>query len=266
MTLNPGLGTPVSLPVTLSSSDSTSELLAAINKVLGVLGIALTPPMATTNPGSGALSLSPLVLSLTGSALTKTLLGSALNEYPAISSVLFGKLPTGSSCADIGTAVQDFLGPIGSVETVVAGILEGSGALDIDLGGAGVNVQAATDYTNPFGSSTESGATLPSVPGTSSGSLGVAGGSTLPDSGGEGSLAPSTSLPPPKSTAPGAGQSLRFQLVHCVTTSPAGHQGCSNGFAEAAGISAVAIGISLFVSDFVYDRNSRRKTRKRVPA
>ncbi len=242
-----GKTTAIATPANLAAA------FTAVNKVLSVAGLTLLPPVQSTDSVTGAVAISPLRLQVLGTSLTNTVLG-ALNSTETALEQQIGKIldANDSACFKV---LASYVGDAELVAGIVEGILAGGGEIDLDLGGASADTEAAPNYSNPLGT----GAAAP---------IGGAGGLTVPSLGGgpsslpaesSGPGAPSapttTSAPPPASTA----STGPLGLVHCVTSSPAGRPGCWSGAATWGAIALLVVGSSLLAADFI--RSRRRLSR-----
>jgi hypothetical protein len=251
-----GKTTPIVSPSQLTST------IAAVNKVLAVLGLTLTLPAVSTDPITGTITVSPLRLEVTGTALTNTVLGS-LNTTETTLEQTIGKVLDANDSACF-VVIASYVGDAELIAGIVEGILAGGGFIDLDLGGASADTQAAPDFSNPLdtgalGSSTSS---LSSPLASTGSSSGVTSGSFAS---GFGSL-PSSPLAAssPTTTATTAPTSVKTEaapaaLVHCVTSSPSGRPGCWSGAATVGASALLVVGVGLFAADIV--RSRRRLSR-----
>lgn len=297
-TFSPGSVTlaPGGLPVTLPSSDSASQVFAAINSVLATFGVTVQPPATMSNPDQGSLSISPLDLHFSGSPADNAALSPAAAQIPSVEQLLAAQTSDGSDCSQIKNFLGNLLTPSFEVTNLALAAGQGAGGLDVDLGGATVSTRSLPQYANPFGSANPfaGGAGFSSatpLPGgaASPGSVGSgAGGSPVPPSSpfsagtaGTGTTgAPGT---PGDAGSPGAPASARggpagtgratpassasspssTALIRCVTTSPAGG-GCWRGLGAVAGAGALAVGLGLLAADLgVAALPGRRRSAKR---
>jgi hypothetical protein len=240
--------------------DNASQLalaFTAVNKALQSDGIALSPPVESTDSVTGTVGISPLQLQLTGNTITNTVLGQ-LNPTETTVEQEIGKALAAGNGACLVT-IAGYVGDAVLVAGIVEGIMAGGGVVDLQIGGASADTEAAPNYTNPLDASgsalggSTSGQLVPpfgSGSGSTQGSVDSigAGTSTAPNTqsgGATNSVAPpqhSTSI-----TAPVA-------LVRCVTSSPSGRPGCWSGAATVAAAILLVAGGTLFATDFVRGR------------
>jgi hypothetical protein len=288
VTINPGLGSPVAVPVTLSGNQSASQLASAINQVLAVIGVNLTLPESSTDPNTGTVSIGPLQVSFSGSALDNKIANLTLGPtVPALETALFAHAVVSNSCQNLPEVLGGFKGSTGTILGLSTAILEGSGGLNLDFGGANADTEGAPDYANPFGDGGNPlGGGSTSLPGGLGGggsggsvsvpaTLGTTGAGTSPigtdgstgtqpQLGTAGSTAPATT-PTASGTQPAAVNPVG--LVRCVTTSPAGKgPSCWSGLGALAGVLAAGTGAAVLYADVRYGRRARRRARRKVVA
>jgi hypothetical protein len=240
-----GKTTPIATPAELAAAFTT------VNKVLAVAGLSLVPPAASTDAVTGAVTIGPLRLQVLGTSLTNTVLG-ALNPTETTLEQQIGKI-LGANDSACFKVLAGYVGDSELVAGLVEGILAGGGVIDLDLGGANADTEAAPNYTNPLG------AGITALGGSGSGqslpSLGSASSSFLPGPGGAAATAPTTAAPKHTSTA----ATGPLALVHCVTSSPADRPGCWSGAATWGAVALLVVGGSLFAADVI--RSRRRLNR-----
>ena len=255
---------PAGIPITLPSSDSTAQVLQAVNALLGTLGLSIAAPAATSDPNRGSLSISPLDLHFSGSPADNAVLAPAATQVPSLEQLLAAQTSNGSDCSQIKNFLGNALTPSVEVANLALAAGQGAGGLDVDLGGATVSTQAAPNYANPFGSadSFSAGTPLP----TAGGEVGTAGANAGGTSSAVGSTAPIGAVGPGPETAPAGANSAEGNpaanapnparapastgptLVRCVTASPAGG-GCWRGLGVVAGAGALGVGAVLLAAD-----------------
>lgn len=237
----------------VASPAQVASAFAVVNKVLATFGLSLSQPAQSTDPVTGTVTIGPLKLRVVGTAITNTVLG-ALNPTETALEEQIGKalVSGGNAC------IAFFESSVGDAELVagiVEGILAGGGFVDLDLGGANADTQAAPDFFNPLGATSSSdslGQALPTLgaqTGGSGGSFGLGSGGLPTSSLGTG--------PPTTSTVPGhqsAAAAPSAVLVHCVTSSPSGHPGCWSGAATVGAAALLVVGGALFAADIVRSR------------
>lgn len=253
-----GLG---SLPVTIPGSVPFDTAIKVVNDALATVGIALTPPSQSTDPGTGSISISPLHLHFSGSALDDDIVSPSVGPLTQLVNLVNGQVTHGGNC----TNLKDLLGELSSGPETVLDLLvsgfSGSGGVDLYLGGASAETIAAPDYTNPFDATDSFSQSplpptaLPGISATSNPDLGS-------QSAGPPAL-PAGNQVPVKATPPGRALVTPAAMVKCVTTNPTGGAGCWRGVATWAGAAAVALAGGLLAADVVYGRRKPRPRRRR---
>jgi len=225
------------------------SVIALANKVLTGNGLTLTLPAKSTDAVTDTVTIGPLRLAMTGTVVTNTVLG-ALNPTETTLVLEIGKLLAADSNAEFQT-IASYVGDAELVGGIVLGILAGGGVIDLDLGGASVDTEAAPQFVNPLAAS---GAQAP--PSQPSSSAVVQPGVTP-----SGSSVVTTGGTPPLvipghevATATPSSTALFTSLRRCVTTSPSGHPGCWSGAAPLGAALLLVIGGVLFASDIVRSR------------
>lgn len=265
------------VPVTLPSSDSAAQVLHAVNSVLSTFGVTLLPPTNATDDDTGTLTITPLDLHFSGSPTDNKVLGPVVAELPALEDALAAQTTNGNDCSQIKNLLGNLLTPTVEVANVGLSGAQGSGGLDVDLGGASVSTRAAPDYGNPFDFASGALAT-PTPPGLAAGTGGSRAVPTLgatSDAGPAASVATTGSTASATTTAPAppraSGRSPLAALgsaglVRCVTTSPAGGPGCWAGLGTVAGAGALGFGVLLLAADLGVTKafTRRRATRSRA--
>jgi hypothetical protein len=224
------------------------------NKGLAAAGLSLTQPEESTDSVTGTVTISPLELRIVGTAITNAVLGSLNSTETALEEEIGKVLAAGGSSACV-VVLASYVGDAELVAGIVEGILAGGGFVDLDLGGANADTQAAPDFTNPLGATSSGdtlGQSLPSfggVTGTGSGSFSYGSGGTSSSS--VPAVVPTTPTAPAHQLAAAA---QPVALVHCVTSSPAGHPGCWSGAATVGAAALLVVGGALFAADIVRSR------------
>jgi hypothetical protein len=238
-----GITTPVSV-------DNLNTLLGIANTALAPTGLHIGPlPTLQVNPQNRATSVPPLAIGIDNSALGNQIVGPVLGQSSTqtVRDAIVGAIegPPFGTCK-LGTAV--LVGDIG------LGVVSGGGNFDFELGGV-TAVSDGTAIANPFANSLGllgansgpvdlgSGASTPGTPGSytpgTAGDLGTAGAAgTAAGSGGSGIAGALT------------------RSLHCLTTSPFGHPGCSGGGA-ALPIGLIGLGVVLTMGAADYARVGR---------
>jgi hypothetical protein len=210
---------------------------------------------------TGTQTIGPLQLGLTGTAVTNTILGK-LNPTETTLEEDLGKVLAEGSGACL-TLFASYVGDGVLIAGIVEGILAGGGFINVDLGGASADTQAAPNFIDPLGGSgfTPGNSNLDqNVPAVSpgfaaSGGLGASlfGGSAgLPVSGATATTVPASPQVSPATAEPAV-------LVHCVSSSGSGRPGCWSGAATVGAAVLLAAGGALFAADIV--RSRRRLSR-----
>lgn len=248
------------VPLPLPSADSENQVFTAVNQALSVVGLSIIAPTQTSDTNTGSLDEGPLDLHFSGSSLDNKVLSPIAQQLATLENVIAGQTADGSDCSQVKNLLGNLLTPSEEVSNILLAGAQGSGGVDLDLGGATVSTQAAPDFTDPFGSAS-SGSTGPaSLPVTSSAtpgspassSVGIAStgavtgtGATVTSPSTTGATAPVTT--PTRASRPSTGSSL----IRCVSTSPARSPSCWNGLGIVAGAVAVAAGVGLLAADLV---------------
>jgi hypothetical protein len=239
-----------------------TSTVSLVNKVLAAVGLSLTLPTQSTSSVTGAITMSPLQIQLTGTALVATVLSHLTTTQTTVEKAIAKALASFNNAC-----LESVAGVIGTGEllaSIVEGILAGGGVIDLQLGGASADTQAAPNFVDPLGGTgSDSGGTdlTPSGPSTLGIGSGVTGGLGNGFGNGAGATtAPSTSAAS-AATPTGHPQSLGtpVALVHCVSSSPANRPSCWSGAATVAAAVLLIAGGSLFAADFV--RSRRKLTR-----
>lgn len=238
------------LPISTSQLPTT---IATINKLLASTGLHITLP--TSHTQDGTLTESPLVIGLDSSTLggeiVNPVLGALLPVTNPIRSALTGincKIGSGLSLVDLATAA-----------------LDGTGGLDIDLGGASANTDGKA-YSDPFGHGHLGGGhtiTGDQGPGPTSTP------STTSDGDDTGVSTPTTgdeTLPPGDSSTTGSDggaeqpevSGTRVVSSSCSTLSPAHRPSCSQGQGLTIGLLAIALVGGVAGADYLAMRRKRR--------
>ncbi|HZU80509.1 MAG TPA: hypothetical protein VE991_11385 [Acidimicrobiales bacterium] len=223
------------------AADALGTLFGAINTALEGTGFHVSLPQVTTLD-NGQVNLTPLSIGIDGSALGQQLVGPVLGALQPVRDTIDNILLKQISCK-LGTPL--------TVADIGLGVLSGGGNLDLQVGQLSAQSDGTT-YANPFGNclldcggTTSLNDNLPSSLGdTGALSIPSVGGGNLPSSG------------PGSATKYASGPISR--TVHCVTTSLAGHPGCSNGAALPVGLIGLGSVAALFAADYVRLRRYRR--------
>jgi hypothetical protein len=248
-----GATTAIATPAQLATAFTT------VNKLLAVFGLTLVAPTQSTDPVTGTVTISPLRLNIEGTAVTNTVLG-ALNTTETALEQQIGKVLSANNSACF-KVIASYVGDGELVAGIVEGILAGGGFINLDLGGASADTEAAPNFTNPLdvaaatsGGDAAGDQSLPSL-GSAIGAFG--GGAFTPGPGGTATTPAATGGTAAPHTSTSSSDSLA--LVHCVTSSPANRPGCWSGAATWGAAALLVVGGSLFAADIV--RSRRRLSR-----
>jgi|GEM_PF-1648860 len=242
-------------------ADQLSQLFTIVNTALAGTGFHVNLPTQTTLD-SGQVDLTPLSIGIDNSALGQeivgqNLLGPTQTVRDAIDQVLLQDI----SCK-MGTPL--------TVADIALGVGSGGGNLDLQLGELSAVSDGAT-YGNPFGfcfvdcsnsgaldfGSTGQAPTADLSGSVPTGAATVGTGAAMPAA--SGTLAPASQVP-----AQAAGPLRR--TVHCVTTSLAGHPGCSKGAALPVALAGLAVVLGFATADAIRLRRYRSIVPLEVPS
>jgi hypothetical protein len=141
-----GVGLPIDIPGTVPLATALSE----VNGVLGVLGVSVAGPSESVDPGTGGVSMSPLQVHFSGSAVDNQLASPAIGPLTQIVNLVNGQVTHGTDCSDI----KNLLGQLTTIPETGLGLLlsgiSGSGAVDLYFGGASADTISAPSFPNPF--------------------------------------------------------------------------------------------------------------------
>jgi len=261
-----GAGSPIFLP----STDSMASIVKAVNQVLGPFGLTMVQPAQTIDPVNGSISIGPLDLHFSGSPTEDQLLAPEVPTLDALQVDLDNQSAPGTDCSNYKELIGNINYPSTSVLEIGLAAAQGSGAVDIALGGATAGTQAAADASSPFGAAgAPAGVTSP----TGSAPTGAAPIAVTPAAGAVPDVGAGTSdvaLGPtggPTSATGGATTSrpvsaVDASAVKCITTSPAGSPGCWRGLAPLAAVAVVLLGGGLLAADI---RRGRRAADRHAP-
>jgi hypothetical protein len=226
------------MPVGPSQLASTT---AAINKAIAMTGLHLTLPTRGTR--AGTLSESPLTIGIDDSTLGGSTLNPLLGAIQPVTDDL-QNLIIGASCK-LGNGL--------TVAELTLGALDGTGGLDLDVGGATANTNGKV-YADPFARPKLGGGRTGSNPASTSSApattRGASGGSVPGVGSGKSGGAPS-SVQPQLAGSISTSQS-------CASLSPAHRPSCSSGEGLAVGLIALGTVGSVAAADFFMMRRRRR--------
>ncbi len=243
-----GVAMPAPTPAQLAT------VIGIVNTALAPTGFHIDLPVVTltanTHDGNGATSkISPLVIGIDSSALGAAVIGSQLTSIQPLKTAIDDAV-IAANCQLSGAAL-----PIGDI---ALGVPAGGGGLDVDLGGATVNINDDPPV-NAFGSFGLAGNTSPTDTGGSSPVFtpGDAGTPFIP--GTSGSTGTSGSSTPSASSGPSGAQSLgpTTKTSACASLSAAGGSCSGGGAAVWIGVAALALLLAAFAWDFVRQRRRR---------
>jgi hypothetical protein len=189
--------------------------------------------------------MSPLTIGIDNSKLGGSLINPVLNALQPITNPL-RKALTDATCKT---------GAVLSALDLLTSALDGTGGLDINLGGVSAESDGKT-YSNPFGQPPPA-----TTPPTSTGPRG--GSPAAPGGGSPGGVSPAKL--PPSSVGPADGGGGTSPVVantvassRCSTTSSAGRPSCSSGAALVVGLIALGTVGAIGTADFLAMRRRRR--------
>jgi hypothetical protein len=223
------------------AADQLSTLFQVANTALEGTGFHISLP-TTTTLDDGQLNLNPLSIGIDNSALGQEIVGPVLGQVQPLRDQLDQVLLTDISCK-VGTPL--------TVADIGLGVLSGGGNLDLQLGYL-QSVSDGNSYANPFGTcllscgSVSLGQGAGPAPGTDLGATGSPGTPATPAVPGTGGSGGTRAL----------GKVTR--TVECMSTSLAGHFGCSNGDAVPVGIIGLAAVLGVGAADYARLRRYRR--------
>jgi hypothetical protein len=248
---------PVATPAELAGA------VSAANKVLSTLGLTLILPRVKTDAGTGAVTVTPLQVTVGRSALSDAVISPLISHMSALESEVNGQTASGNDCSNIKVLEGNLANPTETVANVALGTFSNGGGFDLNFGGVNADTLPPPAFANPFSEGGLAGIADSVLPGT----LGAS--SAIPSSPTAGSFPTSIGAAAPTTTpTTGAGHSTMaapgspVSATHCETTSPSGHPGCWSGAAALVGGIAVAAGAVLFLADFRKSRRSRRQAMK----
>jgi hypothetical protein len=264
----------VALPVT--SPGQLASVVGEANRLLATLGVQILLPETSTDPTSGAVTISGLDIRIGRSAITNALLAPLQGPVGQVEKNVNAALAAG------GQALAQVVSTVGTAETLgalVLGILAGAGQVNLDLGGLVADSEPPPDFVNPLGAtapvaggsipSSAMPPTLPPAVGTSGATAGsISGG--LPNTASTMSSALGSPLPTGVSAGGGGAVGSSQQAasartpLRCTTTSPAGHPGCWGGIAQVVGAVLLISGVGMFIADAYTGRRRRFRVVKEV--
>ena len=261
-----GAGAPILLP----STDSMASIVRAVNQVLGPLGLSIVQPAQTVNPVNGSTSIGPLDLHFSGSQAEDQLLAPDVPTLDALQVDLDNQSASGTDCSKYKELIGNINYPSTAVLDIGLAAAQGSGAVDIALGGATAGTQAAPDVSSPFGATGGGSAGAASPTGSAPTDAGpitdtpTAG--PVPDAG---ALTSDVALGPTGGATSATGGSTASRpvsavdasAVKCITTSPSGSPGCWRGLAPLSAMAVVLLGGGLFAADI---RRGRKQADRRA--
>lgn len=248
------------LPVSIPGSVPFDTAVKAVNDALATVGISVTPPTRSVDPGTGAITISPLQLHFSGSALDDDLASPAIGPLTQIVNLVNGQVSHGSDCTNLRELLGQLTSGPETLLNLVVSSFSGAGAVDMYLGGASAETISSPGFSNPFdfnGSLSQSPLPASALPASSS-----AVNPDLAGSGVGGSTPVATGNPVPASQA-NRSVVTPAGLVTCVTTNPSGGHGCWRGVATWAGGLTVALAGGLLAADVAYSRRRPRPHRRR---
>ena len=240
-----------------------ASIVKAVNQVLGPFGLAMVQPAQTSDPVNGSISIGPLDLRFSGSPTDDQLLAPDVPTLDALQVDLDNQSASGTDCSNYKELIGNINYPSTSVLDIGLAAAQGSGAVDIALGGATAGTQAAPHVSSPFGAT--GGASAGASPAASA-VTGVAPIAVTPTTG----AGTSDVVGPTGGSSPATGGStasrpvsaVDVSAVKCITTSPAGSPGCWRGVAPLAAVAVVLLGAGLLAADI---RRGRQEADRHAP-
>ncbi len=253
------------IPITIPGSVPISAALAHVNSAIGVVGLSISAPVEAVDPGTGGISMSPLQVHFSGSALENQLASPTVGPLTQIVNQINGQVTHGADCSDI----KNLLGELSTIPETGLNLLisgfSGSGAVDLFFGGASADTLAAPSFSDPFdfggaaGSTPlpTSGALVPPAIASDSGFANI-GAPAASAAAASPAAAPSAATPSSNDQRP-----MAIGAVRCTTTSPNARAGCWRGLATWAAAAVVVLGGGLLAADAVYSRRQPAPRRRR---
>lgn len=241
------------VPLPTPTPAQLATVIGIVNTALAPTGFHINLPVVTlsanAHDGNGATSkVSPLTIGIDGSALGAAVVGSQLTAAQPLKTALDDAL-IAANCQVSNDALP--------LLDIGLGVPAGGGGLDVDLGGATVNINDDPPH-NAFGSFGLAGNTSPSDTGGSSpvftpgdaGTPFIPGTDATPDTSG-------TSTP--AASGPSGAQSLgpTTKTAACASLSETGGSCSGGGAAVWIGLAALALLLAAFAWDFVRQRRRR---------
>jgi hypothetical protein len=254
------------IPITIPGSVPISTALAQVNNAIGIVGLSISAPMESVDPGTGGISMSPLQVHFSGSSLDNQLASPTVGPLTQVVNQINGQVTHGTDCSNIKNLLGELsTSPETGLNLLISGF-SGSGAVDLFFGGASADTLAAPSFSNPF----DFGGAAGSAPLPPSGAFvapAIASDSGFANNGvPAASAATASPAAAPSSATPSSEQRpMAIGAVRCTTTSPKAHAGCWRGLATWAAGAVVVLGGGLLVADAVYSHRqppSRRRRRR----
>ena len=243
--------------VPLSPGVPTAAAVAAINNVIGPFGFTVTQPATSADPSS--VTVAPLVLRFSGSAVERTLIHPAVAAVTDLEATLNSYAQAGQDCTKLPQLIYSVSNNLNSVVNLSLAIAQGAGSLNFDLGGVNAGVANLPAFVDPFGGGNPlASGPASSLPAAVTGSAPVTAASVAAPSATAGALPSIGSARGPVAPT-GAAALPATELLSCRTTSPAGSPRCWRGVATVAAGVLLAGGSGLFAADVVYGRRRRRR-------
>jgi hypothetical protein len=256
-----GVALPTATPLELAAA------FGAANEVVAPYGLRLEPPTVTKSTGDREVRVTPLKLILGDGTAAKPLLGPLMGGIqPAREALLDALKRLGDGKCNLGSAG----GFTFTFVDVVAAAMQGSGGIDLELGGVLATTEGI-DYGDPFGLIDPGLPTVPVLPAPA-----VRPGPAVPtvtiDVAREAWAAFDNGLARPPATpaatasteaaappAPPASEPVAILPVtrRCESTSPGGVSGCWRGAPFPASAAALGAALLLFGADWWRTRRRR---------
>ncbi|HET7522536.1 MAG TPA: hypothetical protein VFJ79_00170, partial [Acidimicrobiales bacterium] len=138
------------LPVSIPGSVPFDTAMKAVNDALATVGITVAPPARSVDPGTGAISISPLQLHFSGSALDDDLASPAIGPLTQIVNLANGQVSHGSDCTNLKELLGQLTSGPETLLDLIVSSFSGAGAVDVYLGGASAETIPSPGFSNPF--------------------------------------------------------------------------------------------------------------------
>lgn len=222
------------VPLDTSTATSLAAGLAQANSLLATAGLQLHQPQEVKRT-DGSVEITPMVLSISGGALTSPLVVAAVGglqpAHDQLTALLFG-----GSCDN-----RYYAGAAVTQVDVMLAALDGAGAFNVALGGAHAGTDDR-DFANPFGA----GGPPPPVS--------QALGSTITSD-----TAGTAPAPTPAPQAAARPKPAATTTKTCRTEHPTASSPCWSGLGTLAGGASLGLALGLLVIDVLWSSRRRRE-------